>query len=401
MKLFGTSQTTKICLVVFMVFAFVKANSQTDSASIINTSYTFTKNDSREQLFKTINDIRADHQVEVKLIAYSRRENQVKELGIALRPENGEWMEFNAVKEQGIKSVCINLIDGAVNYIKSCDDKEIITPRSPVLRQDVVTSQEVVKAADKTKTRQEQLDSLKAGAVAAKEERLSLNQQQDLERKELQNDQLAGIKNDLIIDTDSIKREKALRKAELRKLQIEVNRSTRERQSLAYNNKRERAKRDSLQDQQLRLQEKLDSQQRLLQETLAQQIINDELIKKQQQIIEEQGLKSETAESLKAYRKAMLGENDGHDFKSQGYLLFAMEQCLYKVYEGYTIVYGNQGNFLFTINKELNTSPMVGTLNINGDTFDYSFSGDVLSIKNANGDLVNQDGAPLATLNKY
>lgn len=97
----------------------------------------------------------------------------------------------------------------------------------------------------------------------------------------------------------------------------------------------------------------------------------------------------------------MLGEENGEELIAQGYLMFALEQCFYKVYDGYSIVYGNQGNFLFTINQELREKPSTGELKIKGKPFVYTYSRNLLYIKNADGNLVNEHGEVLSTINKF
>ncbi|KQC33154.1 hypothetical protein AAU57_07390 [Nonlabens sp. YIK11] len=401
MKMFVKLQNPCAYISVLMVFAFAKANSQTSPTNISKKSYSITKDSSREELFGIIDELKTDHKLEVKLFAYQRNENHVKELGIAVKPVNEDWIEYVANNENGIDPICMVVGDGSVDRLSLCNEPIVQPEIANTLQQPskILAKSETFVPSNITRT--QQLDSLRAVATLASIERQSARQEQQMDRVKSQNEQLEQIKETLSTDADSIKTEKALRKKELQELQIEVNRSRRERQTLAYNNERAEAKRDSLQAQQQRLQETLLKQEEMLAQALAQQARYEELIKKQQEVIEEQGLKSETAESLKAYRKAMLGEDDGSNFKSQGYLIFALEQCLYKVYDGYSIVYGNQGNFLFTINQELKQTPMSGTLKIQGESFTYNYSGNVLYIKNEDGDLVNQNGEPLDTLNKF
>ncbi len=196
------------------------------------------------------------------------------------------------------------------------------------------------------------------------------------------------------------KQERSIQKQELSQLQIELNKSQRERNTLRYNNEREQAKRDSLKAQQERLQRQLELQKQQLEETLQLQAENEKIIAQQQAVIEDQGLKAETATSLKAYRTALLGAPEGEEIIAQGYLTFAYEQCSFKTYPGYSIVYSSLGKFLFTINQELGEKPISVTLKIKGDAFNYTYTGNVLFVKDTDGNLVNENGDLLSTVNR-
>lgn len=383
------------CLLVVMVLAFAKANSQHNLTTSSEQQYTITSNFDREQLFDLIKDLKTDQQFEVRLTEYSRNESRLKKLGIAVKPENGEWVEFKTQNDAGIVPICVKAINGQLNYLNSCNSAEVaanekqLTPA--VDKQDSPDNSTIATVG----TEKQQANQL------SRENSLLFKEQQRLDQVQQHNDRVDEIKKKLFVETDSIKTQKSETKAQLKELQIEVNRSLRQRTTLASSNKREKVRRDSLQAQQNRLQQQVELQQQQLDEMIAQKKANEQLIKKQQEIIEEQGLKAETAESLKAYRTALIGDTSDDKLKFQGYLTFALEQCFYKVYDGYSIVFGNQGNFLFTINKELATTPVSGELKIKGKQFSYNYSNNILYIKDSADHLINEHGEILNSINRF
>jgi len=399
MNAFVGKCNTLICLLVVIVFAFAEANSQSNFNTSNEQLYTITPDFDRAQLFELIKELKTDQQFEVRLTAYSRNENQLKELGIAVKPMDGDWVEFSTQDDAGIAPVCLKVIEGKLNSFSMCDPTMAVNQQEEII--EPVVEQTISKNSIVTVESSTQESIVPQKNITAREKSLLLKDEQRRLRAEQYNDRVEEIKMNLAEETDSIKIKKSETKAQLKDLQIEVNRSRRERTTLASSNQREKAKRDSLQAQQDRLQLQMERQQQQLEQMIAQQKANEELIKQQQQVIEEQGLKAETAESLKAYRTALEGDRGDEKLKSKGYLIFASEQCLYKVYDGYSIVYGNQGNFLFTINKELSTTPLSGELKIKGKQFVYNYSGNVLFIKDSEGELVNEHGEVLSTTNRF
>jgi len=395
MKLFVGFKTHRFVIVAVLFFAFAKANSQSSLDNMATTSYSITKDFDRTQLFEMIKTLQSTYDLEAKLTAYSRNQNKLKQLGIAIKPVDGKWVEYTTRAEEGIAPVCIEVGYQKVMFIKTC--------KSVTEIQDLPKKQEkeAVVEINKVSSRQQKLDSLKVSAAI-----LAMNRKAEYalavaEKAIAQNARLEETQAAMNQKTDSLKLEKSAKKVELKELQIEVNSSIRERNVLKTNNQREKARRDSLIIQQQRLQERLEQQQIELKIAQEQQAKNEQLIKEQQVVIKEQGLQSETAESLKAYRTALLGNTNGDELLKQGYLLFAMEQCLYKVYRGYTVVYGNNGNFLFTINQELMERPTTGTLKIKGRPFSYTHKANVIFIKDEDGNLVNQHGEVLSTVNTF
>lgn len=388
----------------------------------------------------------------MRLTAYSYNENKLKELGISLKPVDGDWIAYKESNNNGIASICMRVGDGSIQYLQSCENQKALD--EPKVAAVTVTNEEskivteskikkkdnfdnslplvkpvknlkqeraisMVKVSEEKEglssrqaekspvndnqknERQKELEILREQANLAQSERKTSENEARLKKVKDQTERLQQIKDVMVADTDSLKREKSTGKAALKDLQIEVNRSRRERQALASNNKRQQVKRDSLLAQQVRLEQELIEQQARLEQAKLLREENERLIKQQQELIEEQGLKSETAESLKAYRTALLGEENGDELLAQGYLMFALEQCFYKVYNGYSIVYGNQGNFLFTINQELREKPSTGELKIKGKPFVYTYSRNLLYIKDTDGNLVNEHGEILSTVNKF
>jgi hypothetical protein len=66
-----------------------------------------------------------------------------------------------------------------------------------------------------------------------------------------------------------------------------------------------------------------------------------------------------------------LGNPENDKLNKQGYLFFAADQCSYKVYESYTIVYDAMVKVMFSIDKELMDQTVSGELKIRGRAFDY------------------------------
>lgn len=396
LKMKPVATAYKYSFVFMMVFMFAFAKAYSQSSSLDNDVQTFSINQDfdKDQIFDLLNTLRSKYALDVKLTAYAQNGSKLKKLGISMKGDNGEWMEHVANDSNGIDPVCMEISKGVVNYINSCSNAVTESSVQTIQSQDLTANRNQL-------NREKQLDSLRQIAELKKEERLSTASAQVAEYMVAQNDQLAAINAELRSETDLLKIEKSTQKAELQSLQIEVNTALRERQTLDYNNTREKARRDSLQAQQLRLLQQLETQQKELEKAVALKAANEAIIKQQQEVIESQWLKSETAESLKAYRTAMLGVESGDQLLSKGYLIFSQEQCLFKVFQDYTIVYGNQGNFLFTINEELGTKPQTGSLKIKGESYTYTFTGNVLYIKDDSGNLINQYGEILSTVNRF
>ncbi|BAO55792.1 hypothetical protein NMS_1783 [Nonlabens marinus S1-08] len=379
---------------ILIFFAFAKANSQSDTSIAVNSPITFTKNTTRTELFDIIKSLADEHQVKAQLTAYRRSSDRINSLGFKFTDATGKVSEFETEASTGISDLCLNVsVEGSVTFFGLCSSPTVAEKiRGDTTPADLITVVSTNSSPAKVNVREQQLEVLRENAVARDRARNSLKLQNELARKETNVAVLEERQDEIVSATDMLRQQQQIAREELKQLEKETNAVKRERKQLDYNNERALAKRDSLRDQQARLQQQLEREQKELEATIQAQNIARELIAKQQQVIEEQGLKAETAENLKAYRTALLGKEGNETLKKKGFLFFAADQCSYQIYEGYTIIFDALGRILFTINKELSQSPMSGELKINGKRYTYLYQANSLMVKNQVGQAVNQYG---------
>jgi hypothetical protein len=389
--------------VSFVLFAFAKANSQSDPAMTVRTTISIDQNTTRTDLISLLNSLRTEQHMEVKSTSFRRSDDRIKKLGLNLTDVEDKISEFETDGSSGIKKLCI-LINptGTIAFLGLCEslstafieNDKYIPANSPA----VITGDQIVPEATISQnltangSRRQELGQLRRKSSSREQQRLAVIQIAKSEKAAEKIDILENKQNEISDDLQSMNDRQTAVRTELKALETENNRIKRERKTLDYNNKRALAKRDSLQQHQERLFEKIDLGTAQLEATIVAQQEANEVILRQNQVIEEQGLLAETAEGIKAYRTALLGNPENDELKKQGYLFFAADQCSYKVYESYTIVYDAMGKVMFSIDKELMDQTVSGELKIRGRAFDYFFKSNFLIVKNKLGKLVNEYG---------
>ena len=379
---------------VIVFFAFAKANSQSEAPAAASASIIITKNTTREELISVFKTLREEHLIDGHLTAFKRNSDRINKLGLTLTDNTNEVFTYQTDASTGIQEICIKLMAGGrVSFLGLCNSTPVV--KTAAVTKISSSKDEVILssiATERPNVREQQLEVLRAKAEIRDEERQVSKLESELARRASNVAVLEDRQDDIVSTTGYLKQQQQVAREELKQLEKETNEVKRERKKLDYNNERALAKRDSLRDQQLRLQQQLEQEQKQLEATIQAQKVARELIAQQQQVIAEQGLKAETAESLKAYRTALLGKEGNEVLKKKGFLFFAAEQCSYQIYQGYTIIYDALGKILFTINRELSRSPMSGELNINGKRYTYLYQANSLMVKNQVGQVVNQYG---------
>ncbi|WP_194850078.1 hypothetical protein [Nonlabens antarcticus] len=405
MNAFLGNRNSVMLFIAVILFAFAKANSQQAPAIQTDSTFTIDKLTTRADLMNLLKTLREEYQLEVKLTDFQSSASQINSLGLELKGSDNRTIDYQTASLNGIDGICIDLLEpGTVSFLGLCSTSKTTKNESQTAINKEVNfeekeSQQLVSTDDaaskKDLARQERLleiTELREQADQKNTKRLEEIENQKAEKTTGQIQVLEVQKDRVISDTQTMKAQQIAIRAELKQLENESNRIKRERKTLDYNNLRALAKRDSLEQHQIRLIEIIEEENARLLETIAAQEKGRSVIERQNKVIEEQGLRAETAEGIKAYRTAIMGGSKDEVLKKQGYLFFAADQCSYKVYEGYTIVYSLLGKMLFTINKELLAPTVNGTLNIKGKPYDYLFASNYLIIKNEKGQMVNEYG---------
>jgi hypothetical protein len=397
MKAFVGKCTIMAYTMFLMCAAFAKAQTpsttqqETSTAAVIN-QLTIDSTMDRTQLFALISRLRTQHNIDLRLTSYSRNRELIRKLGLQVTDATGQSMDFEAANSSGINSICIDVAaSDRLARIGYCDDavqSEENTSISNVV--DATASDKAM-----TATRQQVVQRMQDSAAAVKEQRITARSDRQVQKNEARLQRLDSLQDQTVDQQVQLDSQRLAARAELKELDRLKKEQIKERKQLAFNNRRAKAVRDSLQQQQERLQQQLDAQQLKLEATKAQQEELTTTVQQQQRIIKSQGLQAETAQSLEAYRNALADPDGSDDMLRKGFLTFAGEQHSYQVYDGYTAVYDTLGKLLFILNKELGNGSIAETLKIKGEIYNYTYRDEVLIVTNNKGQSVNAYGETL------
>ncbi|AZQ43931.1 hypothetical protein [Nonlabens ponticola] len=399
------------CLIVLGNYAFAKAqqsSTATTTSLSIEQPLKITAATSRTQLFEAIERLENDHGIKASLTNYSKDGDLIIHLGLRILDKTGVTRRWEQMANDGIPDLCIYVSgDNKLESLVNCNEvvtsaianikKEEAVVEMPAIAAPISTTATISRMAGNENSTQKNTDLSKTARATVKEAIAPDVQRIDqaIDRKKQQLDGLKKLQDQKLEESQQIKEQNIDARESLRELEKENKRQIAQRNKLKFNNAKEKQRRDSLAAQQARLEKKLLMQQQSLEESRIRQAQLQKELERQEQLIREQGLKNETAQGLKAYRTAINGTTGDEELLRQGYLVFAGEQCLYKVYDGYTIVYDNLGKLLFTINKELGSDYLEGTLRMQRGSFNYQYNDNVLILRDKDGNTVNEQGVPI------